>query len=363
MILYYKLRAFLVTLLLRLMPRNMPIVFKGPKSSLTLCEQVALLGFKKPLLVTDAFLASTPIVSDMLKTLEDNGLEVVVYDGVLPDPTFDKVQEGERLLSQNNCDAVVAVGGGSVLDAGKMIALLHSNPGSLDDFDGVGQAKNLPVTIFAVPTTAGTGSEVTLAAVISDPDTHKKVAVADAKLIPSFVALDAAIMEGLPPGLTAATGVDALTHAVESYLSTASVPGTELHAKAAVRLIFEHLLTAYHHGDKLVARDAMVLASFYAGAAFSKTSVGYVHGIAHQLGRLCGTPHGNANAMLLPEVLRAYGPIVHARLADLAREVNIGEAGDSDAALATAFIDRIEAMRTENGNAAKTQGDVNQPSG
>lgn len=347
MIFYYKFRAFLVTWLLRLMPRESPIVFKGPKSAITLCEQVALLGYKKVLIVTDAFLGASPVVGNVKQALQDNEVEVVVYDGVLPDPTFDKVQEGEKMLTENGCEAVIAIGGGSVLDAGKMVALLHTNPGTLDDFDGVGPSKNLSVPLFAIPTTAGTGSEITLVAVISDPDTHKKVAVADPKLIPSFIALDAEIMQGLPPGLTAATGMDALTHAIESYLATSSKPATELLAKTSVRLIFKHILNAYSNGDDLKSRDAMVLASFYAGSAFTRTSVGYVHGIAHQLGRLCGTPHGNANAMLLPEVLRAYGPVVDDRLADLAIEVGLGNATDSKAALAAAFIDRIEAMRSE----------------
>jgi alcohol dehydrogenase class IV len=347
MILYYKFRAFLVTWLLRLMPRESPIVFKGPKSAITLCEQVALLGFKKVLIVTDSFLASSPVVGNVKQALEDNAVEVVVYDGVLPDPTFDKVQEGEKMLAENSCEAVIAIGGGSVLDAGKMVSLLHTNPGTLDDFDGIGQSKNLPVPLFAIPTTAGTGSEITLVAVISDPDTHKKVAIADKKLIPSFIALDAEIIQGLPPGLTAATGMDALTHAVESLLATSSVPATELLAKTSVRLIFQHLLNAYHNGDDLKSRDAMVLASFYAGSAFTRTSVGYVHGIAHQLGRICGTPHGNANAMVLPEVLRAYGPVINDCLADLAIEVGLGSSADTKAALALAFIERIEVMRNE----------------
>ena len=208
-------------------------------------------------------------------------------------------------------------------------------------------SKNPPVPLFAVPTTAGTGSEITLAAVISDPVTHTKVPIVDSKMIPGYVALDADIMKGMPKGITAATGMDALTHAVESYLSTASNAGTEVQAKAAVRLIFEHLPRAFHNGDDMESRDAMAMAAFYAGAAFGRTSVGYVHGIAHQLGRTCHTPHGNANAMVLPEVLSTYGVCAHKRLADLARLVGAGEASDSDAKLAGAFIQAIIDMRLE----------------
>ena len=166
-------------------------------------------------------------------------------------------------------------------------------------------------------------------------------------MIPGYVALDAEIMKGMPPGITAATGMDALTHAVESYLSKASTESTELQAKAAVRLIFKYLVAAYQDGGNMDARDGMAVASFYAGAAFGKTSVGYVHGIAHQLGRVCGTPHGNANAMVLPEVLAAYGECVHRRLADLARTVNIGDSAATDSQLAGDFIQAIADMRKE----------------
>jgi alcohol dehydrogenase class IV len=161
------------------------------------------------------------------------------------------------------------------------------------------------------------------------------------------VALDPEIMKGMPPAITAATGMDALTHAVESYLSKASTDSTELQARTAVRLTFSCLVRAFHNGEDMEAREGMALASFYAGSAFSRTSVGYVHGIAHQLGRVCGTPHGNANAMVLPEVLAAYGECVHPRLADLARVVGLGSTGDSDARLAGLFIQAITDMRTE----------------
>ena len=345
--LYYRIRAFVVTWLLRLLPRPSPMVFKGPGSANTLAEQLSLLGFGKALIVTDNFLAGSGILDGIKSTLERTGVDYAIFDGVLPDPAFDQVQAGEAVLRTERCDAVVAVGGGSVLDAAKAIALLHTNPGDLADFDGIQKSKNPPVPLFAVPTTAGTGSEITLAAVISDAVTHTKVPIIDSKMIPGFVALDAEIMKGMPKGITAATGMDALTHAVESYLSTASTAATEVQAKAAVRLIFEHLPRAFHNGDDMESRDAMAMAAFYAGAAFGRTSVGYVHGIAHQLGRTCHTPHGNANAMVLPEVLGAYGACAHQRLAELARLVGLGEPGDGDAKLANAFVQAIIDMRRE----------------
>ena len=346
-ILYYKFMAVAVTWLLRLLPRNAPVVYKGVNSALTLCEQVAILGFSKVVIVTDDFLGSSGILDGIKAKLAETNVEFVVYDGVLPDPTFDQVQEGEALLRTERCQAIIAVGGGSVLDAAKMMAMLHTNPAPLEEFDGIQKCKKPGLPLFAIPTTAGTGSEITLAAVITDPVSHRKIPVVDSKMIPGYVALDAEIMKGMPPGITAATGMDALTHAVESYLSKASSDSTEIQAKAAIRLIFKYLVKAYHDGGDMEARDGMAVASFYAGAAFGKTSVGYVHGIAHQLGRVCGTPHGNANAMVLPEVLAAYGDCVHARLADLARLVEIGDASSGDSQLAGQFIQAIVDMRQE----------------
>ncbi len=346
-LLYYKFMAFVVTWLLRLLPRDAPVVYKGPGSALRLAEQVSILGFDKVLIVTDEFLGGSGILDGIKKVLGETGVEYVVFDGVLPDPAFDQVQAGEAVLRTESCQAVIAVGGGSVLDAGKMIAMLHTNPGDLDSFDGIQKAKHPGLPLFAIPTTAGTGSEITLAAVITDPVAHRKVPVVDSKMIPGYVALDADIMKGMPPGITAATGMDALTHAVESYLSKASTDATELQARAAVRLIFRYLTRAWHNGDDMEARDGMAVASFYAGAAFGRTSVGYVHGIAHQLGRVCGTPHGNANAMVLPEVLKAYGDCVHERLAELATHVGLGQSGEAAAALAERFINAIADMRKE----------------
>ena len=348
-ILYYKFMAVAVTWLLRLLPRNAPVVYKGVNSALTLCEQVAILGFSKVIIVTDDFLGSSGILDGIKAKLTETDVEFVVFDGVLPDPAFDQVQEGEARLRTERCEAIIAVGGGSVLDAAKMMAMLHTNPGSLEKFDGIQKCKKPGLPLFAIPTTAGTGSEITLAAVITDPVSHRKIPVVDSKMIPGYVALDAEIMKGMPPGITAATGMDALTHAVESYLSKASSESTEIQAKAAIRLIFKYLVKAYHDGGDMEARDGMAVASFYAGAAFGKTSVGYVHGIAHQLGRICGTPHGNANAMVLPEVLAAYGDCVHARLADLARLVEVGDASSGDSQLAGQFIQAIVDMRQEMG--------------
>ena len=199
--------------------------------------------------------------------------------------------------------------------------------------------------MFAIPTTAGTGSETTPASVITDSKTHRKIAVADGKLVPHYVALDADLTRTMPPHITAATGMDALTHAVESYLSKASTPTTRELAAGATRTILEHLPRAWRDGNDMQAREAMLTASVHAGVAFGRTSVGYAHAIAHQLGRVCGTPHGEANAMVLPEVLAAYGECVHGTLASLARKAGMDV--DDDLSAARALIAGITELRDE----------------
>jgi alcohol dehydrogenase class IV len=345
--LYYKIRAIAVILLLRLLPRNMPLVYSGIGSSLTLCRQLALLGYKKVIIVTDTFLNESGLLDNIKHTLTDSGVGFAVFAGVEPDPNFEQVQAGEAVLREERCEAVLGIGGGSVLDAAKLIALLHNNPGDLAFYDGIQKAKKPGLPMFAVPTTSGTGSETTPASVITDSKTHRKIAVADGKLVPHYVALDAELTRTMPPHITAATGMDALTHAIESWLSKASTGSTETMAAAAVRLVFDNLERAWRDGDDMDAREAMLTAAFYAGVAFGRTSVGYAHGIAHQLGRVCGTPHGDANAMVLPEVLAAYGDCVHKRLAELARQVGIGEEGDSEEKLSRALSARIVALRSE----------------
>ena len=330
--LYYKVRAQGVKLLLRLLPRNQSVVYAGRGSSLDLCRQAPLLGYKKVLLVTDRFLDGSGLLDGIKETLHNNRVEFAVYDGVKPDPEFEQVEEGEALLRSEGCDAVFGVGGGSVLDAAKMIALLHRNPGDLAFFDGIQKAKHPGLPMFAIPTTAGTGSETTPASVITDSKTHRKIAVADGKLVPHYVALDAELTRTMPRHITAATGMDALTHAVESFLSKASTPTTREMAAGAARTILAHLPRAWRDGNDMEAREAMLTASFHAGVAFGRTSVGYAHAIAHQLGRVCGTPHGEANAMVLPEVLAAYGESVHGVLADLARRTGLGDDDESSAA-------------------------------
>ncbi|MFN2427987.1 MAG: iron-containing alcohol dehydrogenase [Candidatus Binatia bacterium] len=326
----------------KLIPDRVPMTLLGPGSSRDLCHAVAQAGAKKILIVTDAMLVKLGIVAEVTRALESKGVAWCIYDGVEPDPTSDQVGAGLALLRRENCDAVLAVGGGSPMDAAKVIAAAATNDKPLHKLEGLMKVRRAPLPLYAIPTTAGTGSEVTIAAVVSDPVTHAKKFFVDPKLLPLMTALDPALMTGLPPAITAATGMDALTHAVESYLSKTSTAQTERWASAAIRLIFENLPKAYREGSDMEARGAMALASYYAGLAFTRTSVGYVHAIAHQLGAHYRTPHGLANATVLPHVLEfSIGP-AEKRMSDMARMIGLD--GPGDAARARAFLDAVREL-------------------
>ena len=223
-----------------------------------------------------------------------------------------------------------------------MIAAMATNGGDLAKLEGKMKVRKAPAPLFAIPTTAGTGSEVTIAAVVSDTESHQKKFFLDPKLLPLMTALDPTLMTGIPGPITAATGMDALTHAIESYISKTSTAQTESYATVAVRLVFEHLPTACKDGGDLEARKGMALASYYAGLAFTRTSVGYVHAIAHNLGAFYGTPHGLANALVLPHVLDFSKPSAQRQLAELGTLVGVPVG--SEAQRAQGFIDAVRAL-------------------
>lgn len=330
-----------------LIPDRVPMTLLGPGSSTDLCTAIGQAGVKKLLIVTDAMLVKLGIVGQVTAALDAAGVGWSVYDGVEPDPTSDQVSAGLSILRRDGCDGVLAVGGGSPMDAAKVMAAAATNDKPLKKLEGLMKVRRAPLPLYAIPTTAGTGSEATIAAVVSDPVTHTKKFFVDPKLLPQMTALDPALMTGLPPAITAATGMDALTHAVESYIAKTSNAQTERWATAAIKLIFENLPTAYADGGNMDARRAMALASYYAGLAFTRTSVGYVHAIAHQFGAHYRTPHGLANAIVLPHVLEySIGP-AERRMADMARM--IGLSGSGDAVLARAFLDAVRELAAKVG--------------
>lgn len=326
-----------------------PKLFTGPGSSLQLCDAIAATGVKKLLVVTDAMLIKIGLLTPMLDRLRERGVTAVIYDGVQPDPTIAQIESGLELLKRENCAAILAVGGGSSIDAAKVIAARARNPYRISRMAGLFRLIRRPLTLYAVPTTAGTGSEVTIAAVVSDPAQSRKFAIMDPKLVPTMAALDAVLMTGLPPPITAATGMDALTHAVEAYISRNATAATDVQALEATRLIMHNLPRAMKNGADLEARQNMAVASYKAGVAFTTAGVGYVHAISHNFGARYHVPHGLANAIVLPYVLDYSRPDCVSRLARLADAGGLKKGNESDAELADVFIGHVRALNTEFG--------------
>jgi alcohol dehydrogenase len=334
----------------RFLPIPQPTLLVGPGSSGRLGQAVAGFGHKKILVVTDGIIAKLGLLKDLTDALEAGGARYVVFDEITPDAPIPLVERGIAFYRKHGCDAIVAFGGGSSMDASKAIAVSIANPRkSLRSLSGYFKGLRPAVPVYAVPTTAGTGSEVTVAAVISDPERETKLVIVDTRLVPRMAALDPTLMTGLPPHITAATGMDALTHAVESFLGQWSTDYTDGLGLSAVGLIFENLRTAYHDGGNLEAREKMALASTYAGMAFTRANVGYVHAIAHQFGGKYHTPHGLANAIMLPHVLKFSAPAVSKRLARLAVRARLGNERESDTVLAQRFIDAVVELNRELG--------------
>jgi len=344
---FYKLLMKTMKLLLKVVPQPKPTLYCGQDSSLQLATNIIQFGYQRVLIVTDKMLHEMGLLDPVKEKLTAAGVEVSVYDGVEPNPTFDQVHAGLKMAKDDRCDAILCFGGGSSIDAAKVIAVAISGKKAPEDLAGFFKVKGEVLPLFAIPTTAGTGSEVSVGAVISDPTTHQKAIVADPKTVPVAAALDPKIMLGLPAPITAATGMDALTHAIEAYISVIPTEETDKYAMASVKLIFDYLLEAYNNGANLEAREGMALASTYAAFAFNKAMLGYVHGIAHQFSGHYNTPHGLANAIVLPHVLDySKGACAH-RLAQLAVAVNLGAASESNGVLAQKFIDAVRQISRE----------------
>lgn len=264
------------------------------------------------LIITDKQIMNLGLTRRLEKALTDSGIPYTIYDGTVANPTTANVADALALYQENGCDAIIGFGGGSSMDCAKAVGARAVKPKqSLAQMKGILKVhKKLPL-LMAVPTTAGTGSETTLAAVITDAETRHKYAINDFPLIPRYAVLDPKVTLSLPPFVTATTGMDALTHAVEAYIGNSTTHGTRKDALLAVKLIFENIDTAYTNGSDIDVRRNMLHASYYAGCAFTKSYVGYVHAVAHSLGGEYNVPHGYANAVLLPYVLQEYGESIH----------------------------------------------------
>ena len=346
---FFRIWQFLLKISTPLLFFRTPQLYSGPGSSIQLVEHIADTGVKKLLVVTDAMLVKIGLLNPMLAKLKQMGVDCHVYDGVLPNPTIEQIENGLSILKREGCTAILAVGGGSSIDAAKVIAARATNPYKIVHMSGLLRVAFKLLPLYAVPTTAGTGSEVTIAAVVSDPASTRKFAIMSPRMVPLAAALDGALMTGLPAPITAATGMDALTHAVEAYISRNRTKKTDVEALDATRLIMENLSTAFREGTNVEARQNMALASFKAGVAFTTAGVGYVHAIAHNFGAYYHVPHGLANAIILPRVLEFSKPDCTARLAKLAEVSGLKKGGESDAQLADAFIQRIKDMNREFG--------------
>ncbi len=348
-VLFLRLYMLIFKAVTAIMPFKWPKTFEGPDSSLELCRHIVAEGHRSVLMVTDTMLVKLGLLDAMKAELEGAGVACAIYDGVQPDPTVAQIEAGFEVLKSKQCDAILAVGGGSSIDAAKMIGARAKNNKPVIKMTGLFRVWRGILPLYAVPTTAGTGSEVTIAAVVSDPEQQRKLPVVDLRLMPKAAALDGKLMTGLPPAITAATGMDALTHAVEAYISRNAMRRTDEKAIEATQLILTHLPTAYHDGANLEARQQMARASHLAGIAFTQAGVGYVHAIAHNFGARYHTPHGLANAIVMPYVLEYSKPNCAHRLADLARACGVGPAAGDDDTLADAFIDKIRDMKREFG--------------
>ena len=336
-------------MLTRFIPIPQPTLLVGPGSSGRLGQAIAGFGHTKILIVTDSIIAKLGLLKDLTDALTAGGAKYVVFDEITPEAPIPLIEKGIEFYQAHDCDAIVAFGGGSSMDASKAIAVSISNPKPLRKLAGYLKGLKAPVRIYAVPTTAGTGSEVTVAAVISDPEMHSKLVIVDPRMVPKMAALDPSLMTGLPPHITAATGIDALTHAVEAFVGNWTTPYSDGMALSAVGLIFENLRTAYRDGKNLEAREKMSLASTYAGFAFTRANVGYVHAIAHQFGGKYHTPHGLANAIMLPLVLKYSAPAITERLALLAIRAKVGKDGEDRDLLAQKFLDAVDDLNRDLG--------------
>ena len=322
-----------------------PTLLEGEGAVLKLPSFIKSKGISNVLVVTDRGLMSLNLLDPLFKELEKEEVSYMVFDGVQPNPTIKNIEDCKDMYIANNCQGIIAFGGGSPMDCAKAAGARVTNPKkSVRKMRGYLKIRHKLPPFFAVPTTAGTGSETTLAAVVTDPETHEKNAICDGKLRPKYAVLDPSLTIGLPPHITSTTGMDALTHAVESYIGKSNVKSTIRYAEEATKLIHSNLEKAYANGKDIEARNNMLKASFLAGSAFTRAFVGYVHAITHNLGGMYGTPHGLANAVILPYVLEWYGKSIYKPLSKLADLVGISASEQSKEEKAKAYINEIRRM-------------------
>ena len=314
-------------------------------------------NIKSVLVVTDKGILNNGLVSPVQEALKRNEVKYIIYDKTQPNPTVNNVEEALLLYQRNNCDTLIAIGGGSSMDCAKALGARVSYPEKkVGQMKGILRVLRKLPTLIAIPTTAGTGSEVTLASIITDSEKQHKYALMSFPLIPHYAVLDASLTYSLPPNLTSTTGMDALTHAVEAYIGHSTSRETRRLALEATKLVFENIELAYTDGSNHSARENMLHAAYKAGVAFSKSYVGYIHAVAHSLGGQYGTAHGLANAVIMPYVLEAYGACAYKKLHKLAIAAGISTENDSHKIGAEKFIKAIRELNKKLGIPDKITG-------
>ena len=322
-----------------------PEYIEGAGCIKKLPAQVKEKGVKKVLLVTDNGLMKLGLPNGLIEAMDKENLAYEIFSDIQPNPTDENVEAGFKIFKEKGCDGIIAFGGGSPMDCAKGIAAKNAHPNKkVSELQGLLKVHKKICPFWAVPTTSGTGSETTVAAVITEAKTHHKASINDPSILPKYAVLDPELTRGLPPFITATTGLDALCHAVEAYTNhTYNTKEEDDRAKEAVKLIYQYLYKAYQDGNDMEARQKMQLAAFHAGRAFTRGCVGYVHAVGHTLGGLYGVAHGLAMSVILPHVMRQFGPAVYDKLADLADVC--GMEGETKEEKANNFISWIEEMK------------------
>lgn len=329
---------------------NVPsTIITGAGASRELAPQLRRRGLDRVLLVTDAFMVSSGLASRIAADLASAGIAAHVFADVQPDPSVDNVLAGLDHLRASGAQAVVALGGGSPIDCAKVIAVLPTNPEPMETFMGRDRVPRAGLPLIAIPTTAGTGSEVTKVAVITDTRRDVKMMMLDPHLLPAVALVDYELTLSMPPALTAAVGVDTVTHGIEAYVSKLATPLTDPLALSCIRLVGEHLETAWREPGHRAAREGMMLAATQGGMAFANSSVALVHGMSRPIGALFHVPHGISNAMLLPAVTRFSVPGAIARYATVTRTLGWAHAGESDGEAVAALVAGLEALNARLG--------------
>ncbi|MCO4251352.1 iron-containing alcohol dehydrogenase [Pseudarthrobacter raffinosi] len=308
---------------------------------------VSDLGGHRPLIVTDAYMVASGVVSSLIETLRKSGLSVAVFSGTVPDPTTDSLSDGVRAVNEHEADIIIGLGGGSAIDTAKALGILSRQGGEMRDYKAPRNNTGPALPVVAIPTTAGSGSEATQFTIISDSETGEKMLCAGIAFLPAAAVIDHTLTLSMPPRLTADTGIDALTHAIEAFVSKKASPFSDAFALSAIKTIGTNLRKVYEDGSNQAAREAMMLAATQAGIAFSNSSVALVHGMSRPIGAHFHVAHGLANAMLFPAVTEFSVTAAESRYAECARALGVASAAATDREASVALVAELHAINAD----------------